>query len=1157
MNFKPKHSLPILSVLILLSNNVLASGVLPESNDDFKLHTQGTLWGFTGSHTFADGEIMVPFKGDKFYNFYGILEGGFGLGSSIESRFGGAGLGYRFLMNNNSRIMGFYALGDYLNSKGNNDFWFVNPGFESLGEIWDFRVNGYVPVSDRKKLENEENFFASERGLFDAFIAEHHTLYDTLIDQKNYDKVGYGLDVEVGRKFPKCHDLGVYVGAYGFTGFENDYQNFAGQTGYDHVIGGEARINVPLTNYATFEIRDGYDKEQHNSLVLGLKIAIGGIHNKEQYGISGRLMDPIEHNLAVASGWSAEGIPVQRFTEQNIIGRRVYLDHIAAFLPGISQQATSVSLQAGGEDGTFEHPFHGITPAIMDQIKNDPELQNYVNMFFSPGTYSLGAFTGPDGRIPLPANYSMYGRRPDFKAPAVGDQRALFLGGIDIDGGLAIDKGGDNFDSIRLLNDGSQTVGFALTGQDIMPPTYDISGITFNNVDVGVSSNSSEQFNNALLFNTLGNLTIGNISSSNFISNSQISFGLITAVNNLTVGNIINSTFQGGDFGFFTQCTGSVQLGNITNSTFTGMSGGFAASSASLLAQIGNITNSRFQALNNGRGFNFTGYDDVLGNIVNSTFQGANDIGANISATNSVVINGISAGSAFQGTTGMLVTANSGSANSIILGSIANSTFIGSTVGAGFIAKNLTLGDITNSSFTGTATSGFITQLTGNLAIGNIINSHFNGTDGLDLNATGSSTIGNITDSSFGGTSRGVVDISSGSLVAIGDISHSNFQGGEFGLLTTGTSTTSIGNIFNSIFSGTAEFGFYDVSGGGTSIGNISDSNFTGSNSLGFGGMALFNTGGNIVLGNISNSTFAGDTGALLAGNGNLTINNISESHFNGVSNGFSENFTGGNSTISSIDKSFFQVSGDSGNGFFALANNFNLLGDISDSTFTGGKIHDSGLVVQTVSNISLGNILRGTFSGGDQGAVFAGSGGLVMGNISSSTFAGGGGGFVSQMSTNIQMGNISNSIFTANAVDSFAFGVISTNVSLGNISNNTFRDTGTNSSGFAGFALTNFSAGNISGNLFQGTHDAMSFDGGGTFTLGTIGGSGISHNTFNYGNGASDYGIELVAGSLTIDKTFVDNPVNNTFNGNPANHISPNILPSPFPYAGYWFTEL
>lgn len=769
------------------------------TDSSFRALPRVTANGYTGSHTFADGELMVPIVADMQQNFYGVLEGGFGV-KNIESEFGGAGLGYRFLTNQNSRILGFYALGDYLNTEARNGFWSINPGVESLGELWDFRLNGYIPVSERKKKENEQQFFASDRGLSQFEFFQGHDFFDQLINVTSSEKDGYGADAEIGRKIPELSNLKLFVGGYRFQGYESD-------SGFSSVNGISARAQLPINDYVTVEARDSYDKEQHNSAIIGVKLSLGGISNKDQYGISGRLMDPIEHNLAATSGWNVEGMPTQQIHEENIIGERLKLDHIWFF------QSLSPMALAGPGDGTFEHPFQGIDPGKMSIIKADPAGQNYANLFFAPGTYTLGSFSMPVGRLPLPVNYSMYGRTADYKFAASGDNRALFFGGIDI-------QGGNTFDSIQLLNDGNQTrtKNGIFNGIRIDPAvTTSVDNLSFNNVDVGVSNDFSQQYQHAVDLSAKS-ISINNISNSNFNGNGDASDNLnggvlgmkVTGIGgDVAINNIFNSNFSGVTsggivYGLLLTATGDAIVGNISQGNFTAEGDdsfdyGMLISTANN-ATVGNISHSNFTAVANGVSTNIYGAflistnNIALGDITNSSFQ---------ATSNGEVIYGMNV----QSTNG-----------NIGIGDILNSKFYASCV---------------NNSNGNVIGLNLLSEL-GNIEMGDISNSIFysNGVAldfGLSANAKSNITISDIIDSSFVNTSSGP--------------NPANFSTAGMSLITGSAGNIAIDNISNNIFASETtsvqhNYGMY-LSSPNISIANIAESAFTynnnGSTLLGYG----------------------------------------------------------------------------------------------------------------------------------------------------------------------------------------------------------------------------------------------------------------------------------------------------------------------------------
>lgn len=856
----------VLSTLILLiSANIFAT-------DYLDLNPQATFWGFTGDNTLGIAQSIFPLLQKNAQNFYTIGEIYDAEGGNLIA---GAGFGYRTLSNNNSRILGGYFIGDY-NKNSNRNFWVLNPGIESLGELWDFRVNGYVPLGDRTKKIGED--FYSNIGNYDYVRFQGHSEYDARYEE--IDQSGYGADFEIGRAIPKIYDLKIYAGGYLFGKYDGS-QNY--------IEGVDARINIPLGEHFAAEVRDSYDNNLHNTFLIGLKVRLGNFSKNEEhhYGITTRLMDPIEHNSpAVLSANFSNAITKKTFafvnssaTNSPFPGTDLVFDHIWYF-----RSLNSLDDTIG--DGTYEHPYIGIDATKIVHILCNPKGQGLVWLYFAPGYYDFKGFT--NNRMSIPEDFSMFGRTSDYQSAANGDERAAFWGGINII------SGGNTFDSIRLLNDGTQSYGIGALGNNV-------DDLIFNNVDVGVAEEPERLFDKAMFFDnaTIENISIGSITNSHFQGNDFAA--QLLAKDNVHIDNISSSTFRSAnskirsqDFGLDIESgalngkASLISIGDITNSEFDGLElKSFSANNISGTINLGDISNSKFA----GRGLfidseGLTSSGDIsVGNISQSEF-------------NSMLV---------------ISQSNSGNSGNINIGNISDSTFsgTGSTVGLGVIssvsstkddvAGLISIGNISNSKFNGglyglDAESYAVFGVANNVTIGNIVNDNFTGAQsGLFASShtnrffsgisSGDVSIGNITDSRFVGGDGLIIssDAYSGKAgsVSIKDISGANFisdSSADF-LLGEGLEARSYSN------SGML---------GNVNIGNISNSEFVGSNHSGLYALSTSYTNtynnGTINIGSIDNSTFTGTVAGIhLIGSAiNIGVDGfgIINSNFNYAMNG-------------------------------------------------------------------------------------------------------------------------------------------------------------------------------------------------------------------------------------------------------------------------------
>jgi len=161
-----------------------------------------------------------------------------------------AGLGFRYLMN--SRVFGVNSYYDYRNTRRQH-YNQIGAGLESLGRIWDFRINGYLPVG-RKQSPFSHPQFAGVEG---------HSL---LIKRKR-DFAMKGANAELGLHVDRAKDASLYFagGPYYLRGMGEStwggefraaldlfhrYFRIEGGVSYDHFFKwiGQAQVslNIPF-----------------------------------------------------------------------------------------------------------------------------------------------------------------------------------------------------------------------------------------------------------------------------------------------------------------------------------------------------------------------------------------------------------------------------------------------------------------------------------------------------------------------------------------------------------------------------------------------------------------------------------------------------------------------------------------------------------------------------------------------------------------------------------------------------------------------------------------------------------------------------------------------------------------------------------------------
>lgn len=159
-----------------------------------------------------------------------------------------AGLGVRQMVGN--RVYGGNLYYDYRNTRRSH-YNQIGVGFESLGRLWDLRINGYVPVGDKKSRGYHSRF--------DEFSGHH------LYMKRKYEFAMTGLDAEVGFHFGKTKN-------FDFYGALSPYY-FSGQLG-SAATGARARLVGHWKRMVSVELSDSYDTVFKNNFQGQLAITI-------------------------------------------------------------------------------------------------------------------------------------------------------------------------------------------------------------------------------------------------------------------------------------------------------------------------------------------------------------------------------------------------------------------------------------------------------------------------------------------------------------------------------------------------------------------------------------------------------------------------------------------------------------------------------------------------------------------------------------------------------------------------------------------------------------------------------------------------------------------------------------------------------------------
>jgi hypothetical protein len=743
---------------------------------------------------------------------------------------GNLGAGYRYVYDC-QRILGFYLFVDDSHAlEGGHQFWDLSPGIESMGQLWDFRVNGYFPVSNKNPLVREG--FADTFNQYQFIVFSGHNQYDRLLDL--YQAVGNGVDGEVGRLL--IPGLTVYAGGYYFGAGSSSSTAFVNpQT----VKGVSGRAQYEFNSHTALEISDTYDNVLHDTILGGIRFTLGGTgaSDQDRSDISGRLLDPVERELATQGQGTA--IPIQN---QLQLGSGLLLErgNIWFFEPGGSPVPNSKSGQTitSTSQCTFEHPC---SPAAFNQdnINSINGIAPDANFYLASADYTAQGSGGLGNPLILNGGQSIFGREAGFVQPAQGNDRPL------LSGSMSLLEGYNQLDSIRLLDSATGT-GAELTALDIENAPH----VLLTNDDINATT--------TVIGDNAGNNTATAISAINsqiYISNSSIETSAVVTGNNndfnfaTGIGNSLGEFVPGNSFSGnrITLVNSNVNVaasvlgdnGAINFAAGIGLSAGFNAAE-NVSNNVINIINSSVISMASMENNN---------QISQTTGIGYNSYGSlgSFSDNNITITNSIISATA-------LVNGNNGGNNNSATG-IGNNDF-NSTVNNLFIGNQI---NISNSSVIGAAS-----------VIGN--NDSSNLATGI-----GNNKAGNTTPTPFDNFTDNMLTIRGSNIIGVSSIGGDNNDGGFNFANGIGNNTNMVDANFQD---NTVNISNSSINGTATTSGNNGDGSHNFANGIGTNGGAA-NLVGNTI--NVNNSTIAAS--ASVGGNNNDGTNQAIGVFVNNITN--------------------------------------------------------------------------------------------------------------------------------------------------------------------------------------------------------------------------------------------------------------------------------
>jgi trimeric autotransporter adhesin len=327
-------------------------------------HIEGNGIGYNQGYTTLEGFFpFIPSGQTHWVPFLDLRGHIFNNGKPAAN----AGLGLRYV---NTRIWGINTYYDYRKTKRQH-YNQVSLGLESLGRLWDFRLNGYLPVGRKTSSK-----YGTEFGHF-----EDHYLFLS----RKYEFAMKGANAEVGFHIDQIKQAPFYIaaGPYYLTG--------QGKTAW----GGQLRVACDLFQYVHIEGNTSYDS-QFNWIgqgQLGVNIPLGPRRKLDTSRRSCPWAQTIRKR-ATQEVDRFEIIPTD--TKRSDTIARNPANNEPYFFWFVDNTSHS--------DGTFESPFSTLADA-----QNSSDVRDIIYVY--PGD---GTTTGMDSGFTMKQGQKLWGSSLDY-----------------------------------------------------------------------------------------------------------------------------------------------------------------------------------------------------------------------------------------------------------------------------------------------------------------------------------------------------------------------------------------------------------------------------------------------------------------------------------------------------------------------------------------------------------------------------------------------------------------------------------------------------------------------------------------------------------------------------------------------------------------------
>jgi hypothetical protein len=554
-----------------------------------------------------------------------------------------AGLGLRYFSPSNCMFWGANAYYDYRQTKHKN-YKQVGIGLEALGAHWDYRINGYIPVSERKSHGYNVKF--------DKFKA--HRLYFTT--KYEYDMAGVNAEVAYHWMPTSNIDLTAALGPYYFQG---EYHKFA--------AGGQGRFKATFLNAISIEAIGSYDNlfkwngqgQLCFSIPLGPKLKTRRISKSccdDKPYLDLRSVQPVQRfEIIVADTHRESTVAIDPST--GLPYNFVFVNNDPSSTPNGTYENPYVTLaqaQAGSAPGDIVYVYGGGPVYLVPNLINSPTpppapfydgfvMQTSQKLWGSGIAHSLRT---SGGKVKIPAMTQLY---PALNSTTPGDTAWIIV----------------------TLADNAE-----------------VSGLYFPAVNVEFAAIGQIGTNNGLIENNIINLNsdasnsgVDGIHLSNSFGSFTIRNNTITAIDTLyrDKGIVITSTTPGTSATTY-YISNNTLIGNGVSLSYGIFLNPFAGPSMSILNNTINQWGSGvFLSTIAGSSTSTTIVGNTFSGNVNTAIDAAYlSVQANLTITNNIFTNNT--------TTSNLILINPITADEVMLNAlINNNTFQGNVAGSNML----------------------------------------------------------------------------------------------------------------------------------------------------------------------------------------------------------------------------------------------------------------------------------------------------------------------------------------------------------------------------------------------------------------------------------------------------------------------------------------